>query len=1264
MERDGDQGPDTASIKPVSSLRAKFENPQTPNPSGSDGTTTKQSTPGLRPVDPSKQPPATVRASFDLPRPQSPWSTQQIDIQNGPRTPGPAPRGSESPSRSNHKRPLSMLIQSSPKLTPSVQVDSPKSPPRTLFARPKSRSPERNDTTPFGKVKALVSQHGSRSSSKPPTPGDEIPDPTSNSAPIQPTVRPKSPIPPPINRADKPKVPAKPLNIASTPNSDLSARPLSFLNERRVSPFSTPPSSDEEQAPVEPQRQSGERRSVDVLGRSAEGLVAQTTDAGIHQSQRDPRSLGFSQPKTNTERRDPRQLGFTTEPPRPPSREAKSTPLPTRSTPPATTAPPRDPRELGFGASTPTNRQTAPSMPQNRASPPKPETLPQQGSHKDARMLGFSEASLPSTLVEPARPDLLQRTIPRIPPPRPTEDSKRPTYAPGIMKAPPAPRVPSITSSTTPARRSEDVPRQAIPSSSDVRFPPPPKRETFHNADFEALEPSNIPPSLPSRRRSFDVNPPIRDDSDDAEDLQPEPVTTRHDYPDGSHTNRRPPQYHPKRWQFYTKTDGKAFDICGRLYCTASYHTRILDLETGEEVLALNHGETVKQTAVIFKPGADIKSEGKRIWIGNNIGDLQEIDLESHATIATSSAHNRTEILRIMRHQKDVWTLDEAGKLFVWEAGETGVPSMKNTPISHKLSIRPTHAMVVQDTLWAMSGKEVRVYRPGRDSTFNVHKGPLQTSSSAGDVTCGTFSEAEGKVYLGHTDGKVTMYSLKDHSCLGSMKISDYKINSMTMVGKNLWAVYKTGKVYVYDISTTPWQIKKDWKAHEGPATGIVLDRSSVWLLGRVQVATTGHDQHVRLWDGMLEDDWVENRMHERDIDYCTFRTIRASVTTWNCGATNPALLRTDFIADAIHADEPSPPEILVFGFQEVVDLEDRTVTAKSILGFGKKKENKAADQQYQSRVYRDWRDYLARSINKYIPQHEYTELHTSSLIGLLQCVFVRANERRNVTNHAGSDVKCGMGGHYGNKGALLCRFVLDSSSLCFINCHLAAGQSHTSHRNNDVATILEAESLPSELDVDVRTNHYVGGGDGTQILDHEVCILNGDLNYRIDTMSRATVVKQIESGDLSKLLERDQLNVSRRRVAGFRLAPFTELPITFPPTYKYDVGSDRYDSSDKKRSPAWCDRLLFRSSAGRVKQLEYRRHERVYYSDHRPVSGIFKLQIKKVDEAKRKQTLKSVYAEFEKTRKGILEEGCVSYLVECFGIGREEARRLFRSAE
>jgi len=71
--------------------------------------------------------------------------------------------------------------------------------------------------------------------------------------------------------------------------------------------------------------------------------------------------------------------------------------------------------------------------------------------------------------------------------------------------------------------------------------------------------------------------------------------------------------------------------------------------------------------------------------------------------------------------------------------------------------------------------------------------------------------------------------------------------------------------------------------------------------------------------------------MHAHDVEYCTFREVKTVVVTWNAGASTPTTLQHDeeiahFLREIFQAHEP--PEILVFGFQELVDLDDKKLTA------------------------------------------------------------------------------------------------------------------------------------------------------------------------------------------------------------------------------------------------------------------------------------------------------------------------------------------------
>jgi len=96
-------------------------------------------------------------------------------------------------------------------------------------------------------------------------------------------------------------------------------------------------------------------------------------------------------------------------------------------------------------------------------------------------------------------------------------------------------------------------------------------------------------------------------------------------------------------------------------------------------------------------------------------------------------------------------------------------------------------------------------------------------------------------------------------------------------------------------------------------------------------------------------------------------------------------------------------------------------------------------------------------------------------------------------------------------------------------------------------------------------------------------------------------------------LLEEDQLSIAMHQNAAF--SSYKEGPLTFRPTYRYDVGTDNYDTSEKQRIPAWTDRILYRGIP--ISLSVYNRAE-LRGSDHRPVFGIYKCDVLIVDAAKK----------------------------------------------
>ncbi|KAM4808559.1 phosphatidylinositol 4,5-bisphosphate 5-phosphatase A isoform 2-T2 [Rhinophrynus dorsalis] len=199
-----------------------------------------------------------------------------------------------------------------------------------------------------------------------------------------------------------------------------------------------------------------------------------------------------------------------------------------------------------------------------------------------------------------------------------------------------------------------------------------------------------------------------------------------------------------------------------------------------------------------------------------------------------------------------------------------------------------------------------------------------------------------------------------------------------------------------------------------------------------------------------------------------------------------------------------------------------------------------------------------------------------------------------------------------GNKGGVSIRLSLFRHMVCFLNCHLPAHMENSDQRVDNFESILQLQQFQGPL--------------ANGVLDHDLVFWFGDLNFRIEDLDLHFVKSAIQGNKLALLWEKDQLNMAKSYEPV--LSGFMEGALTFPPTYKFDVGTNTYDTSAKKRKPAWTDRILWKmkcpisqnpgkqagASSTRSKELtvtllSYGSHMQYTESDHKPVSAIFSLQ-------------------------------------------------------
>ncbi|XP_033623882.1 synaptojanin-1 isoform X3 [Fukomys damarensis] len=372
----------------------------------------------------------------------------------------------------------------------------------------------------------------------------------------------------------------------------------------------------------------------------------------------------------------------------------------------------------------------------------------------------------------------------------------------------------------------------------------------------------------------------------------------------------------------------------------------------------------------------------------------------------------------------------------------------------------------------------------------------------------------------------------------------------------------------------------------------------------------------------------VLKSMCENFYKYSRPKKMRVCVGTWNVNGgkqfrsiafKNQTL--TDWLLDApklagiqeFQDKRSKPTDIFAIGFEEMVELNAGNIVNAS-----------TTNQKL-------WAVELQKTISR---DNKYVLLASEQLVGVCLFVFIRPQHAPFIRDVAVDTVKTGMGGATGNKGAVAIRMLFHTTSLCFVCSHFAAGQSQVKERNEDFIEIARKLSFPM----------------GRLLFSHDYVFWCGDFNYRID-LPNEEVKELIRQQNWDSLIAGDQL--INQKNAGQIFRGFLEGKVTFAPTYKYDLFSDDYDTSEKCRTPAWTDRVLWRRrkwpfdrSAEDLDLLNasFQDESKILYtwtpgtllhygraelktSDHRPVVALIDIDIFEVEAEERQNIYKEVIA-------------------------------------
>lgn len=597
----------------------------------------------------------------------------------------------------------------------------------------------------------------------------------------------------------------------------------------------------------------------------------------------------------------------------------------------------------------------------------------------------------------------------------------------------------------------------------------------------------------------------------------------------------------------------------------------------------------------------------QKLALGMHSGMIWIVDVLS-GTLLKKLSRSGNPIWHLMGVNDELVSIDDAGWVHSWKIVEGDIAPENKTGVTRVME-RPYIVKVAGDHgLWIALGTlfEMNTIHVGRETNllarFDLVNDLKMESISP---TVGLFSLPPDAMISVHEEGQVVFWNDRECRPMETFLVaSGVRVTSCRVHKDYLWLGFSSGKLMIVDLGCR--EIVAEWKAHQVAINLLHSPQSgrNPMYVPMVSVCESGC---AMIWDANCTQLTLSNSLLSRIPDYCKPSNVHIKVCSWNVDSQRPP--DDDKVWEDWLGLEQQLCDIYLVGLQEIMNLESKSANAKLLL---QNNSQKSSVDEARAQV---WYDRIYHCLQNRMPG--ILRLAGESMVGLLLAVFVNSESlsAHRIKNVSCEQVKTGLGGLHGNKGALVARMIIDDSSLCLVNCHLTAGHSQASARNADLSNIFKSAAL-KHVTAPLGT-FRIANSVGEAILDHEHTILLGDLNYRLNITREAAEEGCIKRAYQNLIEEHDQLRHQKGQCLFHPLATFTEADVTFAPTYKYDRGTDRFDTSEKQRVPAYCDRILLRSSDPSATISHFRSHPAMRISDHQPVSATISLQVKEIDAIK-----------------------------------------------